>query len=144
MSRTFHLKHINRTAAEDRIRKFLLDAAERLGLGTELDADDCRRLAKLLGNLQEELKATSRRGGLVLVSQDDSLITAYRCNSFNPMHVSHDTAGFNLSSDERKFLCSVGLLVGGRPTMAPMPTRPHRSHRKPWSALSEPCSAFAA
>ena len=75
MSRSHHIAKITSGAAIEHVRSYLLSEAARLGLGEEVDAADCRKLLALLQDMRRSLETLERRGGLVVVSSTQTLIT---------------------------------------------------------------------
>ena len=79
--------HIDARMNQRGIRKDLIDLALDLG---EIDGDRCVLTSKMIDTemtgLQHRLKLLAdarRKGGLVVISEGDALITAYRKNSFS-------------------------------------------------------------
>lgn len=109
MSRSHHIAKITSGAAIEHVRSYLLSEAARLGLGEEVDAADCRKLLALLQDMRRSLETLERRGGLVVVSSTQTLITTYRCEGYRPQRKPHRCSP-HLSMSERGFIKERGLM----------------------------------
>ena len=105
MSRSHHIAKITSGAAIEHVRSYLLSEAARLGLG----AADCRKLLALLQDMRRSLETLERRGGLVVVSSTQTLITTYRCEGYRPQRKPHRCSP-HLSMSERGFIKERGLM----------------------------------
>lgn len=121
ISRSRHIAKITSGAAIEHVRSYLLSEAARLGLGEEVDAADCRKLLALLQDMRRSLETIERRGGLVVVSSTQTLITTYRCEGYRPQRKPHRCSP-HLSMSERGFIKERGLMHADG-TMAAPPVR---------------------
>ena len=126
MSRSHHIAKITSGAAIEHVRSYLLSEAARLGLGEEVDAADCRKLLALLQDMRRSLETLERRGGLVVVSSTQTLITTYRCEGYRPQRKPHRCSP-HLSMSERGFIKERGLMHADGTMPAP-PVRLHKEH----------------
>lgn len=104
MSRSKHLKPLTPAKANDCIKKVIWNLVSDLGDLDDMTHDDCDRLLRRLTEIRWSLEQTKKRGGVVVIEEDDTLITAYRCGTFNAYYQDPKTTSQKLSSHERKFL----------------------------------------
>lgn len=83
MSRSKHLKPLTPAKANDCIKKVIWNFVSDLGDLDDMTHDDCDRLLRRLTEIRWSLEQTKKRGGVVVIEEDDTLITAYRCGTFN-------------------------------------------------------------
>lgn len=145
ISRSHHIAKITSGAAIEHVRSYLLSEAARLGLGEEVDAADCRKLLALLQDMRRSLETIERRGGLVVVSSTQTLITTYRCEGYRPQRKPHRCSP-HLSMSERGFIkerasctptapwprlpCASGKTRPGKGKFAKFRLRPMRLHNE--------------
>ena len=131
MSRSHHIAKITSGAAIEHVRSYLLSEAARLGLGEEVDAADCRKLLALLQDMRRSLETLERRGGLVVVSSTQTLITTYRCEGYRPQRKPHRCSP-HLSMSERGFIKGRASCTPTAPCprlpSAPGKTRPEKAN----------------
>lgn len=109
MSRSRHLKQYTDGAATEIIRSYLLEQARSKGLDDRLDATACRAILEDLLQVKRSLEAVRRRGGVVVVSEGESFITAYRFGSINYGYLAHESHVVRLTSQEKHFLSERGV-----------------------------------
>ncbi len=109
MCRTRHLKQYTDGAATEIIRHYLMDRARSKGLNDSLGATDCQTVLADLLKVKRSLEAVRRRGGVVVVSEGESFLTAYRFDSFNSRYLAPETHAARLSSSEKHFLSERGV-----------------------------------
>lgn len=86
MSRSKHLKPLTPAKANDCIKKVIWNIVSDLGDLDDMTHDDCDRLLRRLTEIRWSLEQTKKRGGVVVIEEDDTLITAYRCGTFNAFY----------------------------------------------------------
>ncbi len=81
-------RHIQQRMSQRGITSEILDMVERFGVcdgdKITLTKKNCQALSKLFATLKKTADKMAEKGGYTLVACGDSLITAYRLNSFNP------------------------------------------------------------
>ena len=81
-------RHLQQRMSQRGITTEILEMVERFGVcdgdKITLTKKNCQMLSKLLANLKRTADKTAEKGGYTLVACNDTLITAYRLNSFNP------------------------------------------------------------
>lgn len=104
MSRSNYYKPIGSQMANDLIREYLYERAVDLGDLDTLTQEDCRRLLGDLQALKESLAQTRARGGVIVIEEDDTLITAYRAGSFKAGYVEQKNSAPHMTRAEKAFL----------------------------------------
>lgn len=104
MSRSHHIKSYSSKTAEDRIRLFLVEIAEKNSIGISATSRDYDILIHSLRKLRKQIEAVYRRGGTTAVLLGDRLITAYRAGSFNTRKIEQELFAPNLTYKEMQFL----------------------------------------
>lgn len=81
-------RHIQQRMSQRGITSEILEMIERFGVcnGDKiiLTKKNCEALSKLFANLKKTADKMAEKGGYTLVANGETLITAYRLNSFNP------------------------------------------------------------
>ncbi len=109
MSRTRHLKQYTDGAAAEIIRSYLIEQARDKGLNDCLEAADCQAALEDLCKVKQALETVRRRGGVVVVSEGERFITAYRFNSINYSYSSPERNAVRLTRSEKLFLSERGV-----------------------------------
>ena len=104
MSRTQHFKQYTDNAAAEIIRQYLVASADAEGYTENLEPEACRALLKQLLQIKSALETVRRRGGVIVVSQELRLITAYRYGSMKYRYQDPATNCRKLTANERQFL----------------------------------------
>ena len=83
MQRTAHIDtRMNQRGITNDMIDLVMTFGEPDGEKTVLTEKACRLTIDMLKKLQKKLEHASKKGGLTVVSSGDTLITAYRANSF--------------------------------------------------------------
>lgn len=104
MSRSKHLKPLTHAKANASIKSLILNLVDDLGDLEDITHDDCDFLLERLTELRLSLEQTKKRGGLVVIEEDDTLITAYRCGTFNAFYRDPAKSHPKLSRAEQAFV----------------------------------------
>ena len=104
MSRTQHFKQYTDNDAAEIIRQYLVASADAEGYTENLEPEACRALLKQLLQIKSALETVRRRGGVIVVSQELRLITAYRYGSMKYRYQDPATNCRKLTANERQFL----------------------------------------
>lgn len=84
MQRTTHIDaRMNQRGITGDMIDLVMHFGESDGEKTVLTEKACRLTIDTLKKLQKKLEHASKKGGLTVVSSGDTLITAYRANSFS-------------------------------------------------------------
>lgn len=81
-------RHIQQRMSQRGITSEILDMVERFGVcdgdKITLTKKNCQALSNLFAKLKKTADKMAEKGGYTVVACGNSLITAYRLNSFNP------------------------------------------------------------
>lgn len=103
MCHTHHIKHVSENAADTRLLAHLLETLGLDASAEKLSPEECRVLSSMLGALRRQFEAMQKRGGVVIVSDAETLITAYRCGSLNSRYQDPKAHCRPLSGEERRW-----------------------------------------
>ena len=87
MSHTNHEKNFTANVAMEKIRSYLEELVHEFGINqNNFSHEDYSQLVKELKKTKRNLESVYRRGGVTIVTVDDTFITAYRFASFKITH----------------------------------------------------------